>query len=103
VTSFAPLGNGRVLVYLMADDGEDLRYVRGTNILRRGDTQYMAVGDEILAGDFDLPPLAGATRAVVVDRIPELADRPAVADLYARSVLVIALHQQLSGGFIAEP
>ena len=103
MTSFAPLGNGRVLVYLMAGDGEDLRYVRGTNILRRGDTQYMAVGDEILAGDFDLPPLAGATRAVVVDRIPELADRPAVADLYARSVLVIALHQQLSGGFIAEP
>ena len=85
MTSFAPVGNGRVLVYLMAGDGEDLRYVRGTNILRRGDTRYMAVGDEILTGDFDLPPLAGATRAVVVDGIPELGDRPAVSGVYARS------------------
>lgn len=99
---FAPVGNGRVLAYVFTSVGEGVGYVRGTNILRIGDTRYAAVGDEIASGEFDLPPLAGATRAAVVDRIPDLADRRAVQDLYARSVLVIAMHQELSGAFIAE-
>ena len=43
------------------------------------------------------PPLAGATRAIVVDRITDLENREAVTDLYARSVLVLALHQEVSG------
>ena len=99
---FAPVGNGRVLAYLFARDGERISYIRGTNILRVGETRYAAVSDEIAAGDFDLPPLAGATRAAVVDRIPDLDDRSAAQDLYARSVLVIALHQELSGAFLAD-
>ncbi len=48
---------------------------------------------------FDPPPLAGATRAWVVARVPDLADRAAIADLYARSVLVIAQHHDRSGAF----
>jgi glycosidase len=100
MTKFAPVGNGRVLAYVF---GEDLRYVRGTNIVQAGDTRFAAVEDEIVARDVDLPPLAGATRATVVDRIPDLHDREATSDVYARSVLVIALHQELAGGFIASP
>jgi cyclomaltodextrinase / maltogenic alpha-amylase / neopullulanase len=50
---------------------------------------------------FDPPPLAGATRASVVARVPDLADRTAIADLYARSVLVIAQHHDRSGSFVA--
>jgi len=48
---------------------------------------------------FDPPPLGGATRASVVARVPDLADRAAIADLYARSVLVIAQHHDRSGAF----
>jgi cyclomaltodextrinase / maltogenic alpha-amylase / neopullulanase len=48
---------------------------------------------------FDPPPLAGATRASVVARVPDLADRAAIADLYARSVLVIAQHHDRTGAF----
>ena len=97
---FAPVGNGRVLAYVM---GENLEYVRGTNVVRTAGTRYAALGSEIATIDEDSPPLGGATRAVIVDRIPDLADREAVSDLYARSVLVLALHQETSGAFIAEP
>ena len=89
---FAPVGDGRSLAYAF---GEDVAYVRGTNVVR--------VGDGVVGGDLDTPPLAGATRAAIVDRIPNLNDRGAVSDLYARSVLVIALHQELSGAFLASP
>src|SRR4029077_17663626 len=47
--------------------------------------------------EFDPPPLGGATRAWVVARVPDLADRAAITDLYARSVLVIAQHHDRSG------
>jgi cyclomaltodextrinase len=50
---------------------------------------------------FDPPPSAGATRASIVARVPDLADRAAIADLYARSVLVIAQHHDRSGAFAA--
>jgi cyclomaltodextrinase / maltogenic alpha-amylase / neopullulanase len=50
---------------------------------------------------FDPPPLAGATRASIVARVPDLADRATIADLYARSVLVIAQHHDRSGSFAA--
>jgi glycosidase len=53
--------------------------------------------------EFDPPPLAGATRAAVVARVPDIADRPVVTDLYARSILVIAQHHDRSGGFPAAP
>ena len=84
---FAPTGDGSYIAYVF---GEDLEYVRGTNTVRS-----RHVGAQ--------PPLAGATRAVAVDGIPDLEDRDAVADVYARSVLVLALHQEVSGAFIAEP
>src|SRR5207249_4746402 len=100
VRDFAPVGNGRVLAYVI---GENLEYVRGTNVVRTAETRYAALGSEITTIDEDPPPLGGATRAVIVDRIPDLADREAVSDLYARSVLVLALHQETSGAFIAEP
>jgi len=51
--------------------------------------------------EFDPPPLGGATRAWVVARVPDLADRAAIADLYARSVLVIAQHHDISGALDA--
>src|SRR5258708_33243420 len=50
---------------------------------------------------FDPPPLAGATRASVVARVPGLTDRAAITELYARSVLVIAQHHDRSGSFAA--
>ena len=53
--------------------------------------------------EFDPPPLGGATRAAVVARVPDLADRAAVTDLYARSILVLAQHQDRSGAFVAKP
>ena len=53
--------------------------------------------------EFDSPPLAGATRASVVARVPDIADRPVVTDLYARSILVIAQHHDRSGAFAAGP
>ena len=96
---FAPVGNGRVLAYVF---GDDLAYVRGTNIVQAGATRFAAVEDEIVAGDFDLPPLPGATRAATVEGIPDLLDRRAVSEVYARSLLVIALHQELSGAFVAD-
>ncbi|HSS61763.1 MAG TPA: alpha-amylase family glycosyl hydrolase [Candidatus Limnocylindrales bacterium] len=106
-TTFAPVGNGWVLAYLVAQPGEELGYLRGTNVVRvmtsEGETRWSADGDTITSGDFDLPPLAGATRASVVDRIPDLDDRAGVSDLYARSVLVIAQHQEVSGALIARP
>jgi glycosidase len=57
--------------------------------------------DERWPEAFDPPPLAGATRAALVSRVPDLADRGAVTDLYARSVLVIAQHHDRSGSFAA--
>jgi glycosidase len=53
--------------------------------------------------EFAPPPLAGATRASLVARVPGLSDRGAVTDLYARSVLVIAQHHDRSGAFFADP
>jgi cyclomaltodextrinase len=53
--------------------------------------------------EFDRPPLAGATRAALVGRVPGLSDRAAVTDLYARSILVIAQHHDRSGAFAAGP
>src|SRR6202521_2619369 len=53
--------------------------------------------------EFDPPPLAGATRAAMVARVPGLSDRAAVTELYARSVLVIAQHHDRSGAFAANP
>jgi glycosidase len=53
--------------------------------------------------EFAPPPLAGATRASMVARVPGLSDRAAVMDLYARSVLVIAQHHDRSGAFAAGP
>src|ERR1700682_4047344 len=53
--------------------------------------------------EFDPPPLAGATRASVVARVPDIADRPVVTDLYARSILVLAQHHDRSGAFPAAP
>lgn len=59
---FAPVGNGRVLTYVFAGEGQELVYMRGTNILRvvsdGHEMRYAAIGDEIVTGDFDLPPLA---------------------------------------------
>ena len=97
---FAPVGNGRILAYMF---GPGLEYVRGTNVVRAGAARHAAVGDAITTIADDPPPLAGATRAIVVDRITDLENREAVADLYARSVLVLALHQEVSGAFLAEP
>jgi glycosidase len=97
---FAPVGNGRILAYLF---GVGLEYVRGTNVVRAGDARFAAIGDAITTVAGDPPPLAGATRAIIIDRIPDLEERQAVADLYARSVLVLALHQKVSGAFLAEP
>jgi glycosidase len=51
--------------------------------------------------EFDPPPLAGATRASVVARVPDIADRAVVTDLYARSILVLAQHHDRSGAFVA--
>ncbi len=53
--------------------------------------------------DFDPPPLGGATRAAVVARVPDLADRATVGGLYERSVLVIAQHHDRSGAFTCGP
>jgi len=103
VKVFAPVGNGRVIAYFFARENEPMSYLRGTNVLRVGDAHYAALDDEIKRGEFDIPPLGGATRAAIVERIPNLDDRNAVQALYARSVLVIAQHQLPSGEFIAEP
>ncbi len=112
---FAPVGNGRVLTYVVARPNEKLSYVRGTNVLRvispEGEARMAAIGNEVEVAtegegwplEFDPPPLGGATRAAIVDRIPDLPDRAAASDVYARSVLVIALHQERSGAFIAQP
>ena len=51
--------------------------------------------------EFDPPPLGGATRAWVVARVPDLGDRAAITDLYARSILVIAQHHDRSGALAA--
>lgn len=100
---FAPVGNGRVLAYLLPAEGDEVAYVRGTNVVQAGSGRYGAAGEEIVQGEFDIPPLGGATRAAVVYSVPGLAEREAVQDVYARSVLVIALHQMLSGEFLARP
>ena len=52
---------------------------------------------------FDLPPLAGATRASVVAGVPHVSDRAAITGLYARSLLVIAQHHDRTGEFVAGP
>ncbi|TMF67455.1 MAG: hypothetical protein E6I13_13865, partial [Chloroflexi bacterium] len=113
MSAFAPVGNGLVLCYVVARPNERLAYVRGSNVVRlisgESETRVAAIGDEIevaARGDgwpleFDPPPLGGATRAAIVERIAELGDRGAIADVYARSVLVIAQHQTRAGGFLA--
>jgi len=53
--------------------------------------------------EFDPPPLGGATRAIVIARIPDLEDRSAASALYSRSVLVIAQHHDRTGAFAAGP
>ena len=102
MTAFAPTGNGRVLAYVFAAVEESLSYVRGTNIVVRDRKRYAADGDEIVEGPFDLPPLAGATRAALIDQVSGIADREGATALYARSVLVIALHQGVDGAFITD-
>jgi cyclomaltodextrinase len=52
---------------------------------------------------FDPPPLAGAARAAVVARVPDLPERAMITSLYARSVLVIAQHHDRSGALTAGP
>ncbi|TMC54153.1 MAG: hypothetical protein E6J20_03475 [Chloroflexi bacterium] len=111
--TFAPVGNGQVLAYVFARRGEKLGYVRGTNVLRvtsrQGESRVAAIGDDIEVAtqgagwplEFDPPPLGGATRASILDRVPDLDERAAASDLYARSVLVIAVHQERSGAFAA--
>src|SRR5437588_7892879 len=113
MSAFAPVGNGLVLCYVVARPNERLAYVRGSNVVRviagESETRVAAIGAEIevaARGDgwpleFDPPPLGGATRAAIGERIAELGDRGAIADVYARSVLVIAQHQTRAGGFIA--
>src|SRR2546429_3755439 len=113
MSAFAPVGNGLVLCYVVARPNERLAYARGSNVVRlisgESETRVAAIGDEIevaARGDgwpleFDPPPLGGATRAAIVERIAELGDRGAIADVYARSVLVIAQHQTRAGGFLA--
>src|ERR1700682_1311498 len=53
--------------------------------------------------DFEPPPLAGATRASVITRVPGITDRPEVTDLYERSILVIAQHHDRTGVFAGAP
>src|SRR5438105_3546633 len=113
MSAFAPVGNGLVLCYAVARPNERLAYVRGSNVVRvisgESETRVAAIGDEIevaARGDgwpleFDPPPLGGATRAAIVERIAELGDRGAIADVYARSVLVIAQHQTRVGRFLS--
>ncbi|HVS50500.1 MAG TPA: alpha-amylase family glycosyl hydrolase [Candidatus Dormibacteraeota bacterium] len=57
--------------------------------------------DGVWPEEFDPPPLGGATRAALVARVPDLGDRAAVTELYARSVLLIAQHHDRSGAFAA--
>jgi glycosidase len=82
-------------------DGEaEVRWERGLGeVLPQGSSRFEDAWPE----GFDEPPLRGATRAAVVARVPHLTDRAAVADLYARSVLVIAQHQDRSGAFVTTP
>src|SRR2546430_442003 len=113
MSAFAPVGTGWGLCSVWARPNEGLVYVRGSTGVRvisgASETRVAAIGDEIevaTRGDgwpleFDPPPLGGATRAAIVERIAELGDRGAIADVYARSVLVIAQHQTRAGGFIA--
>jgi glycosidase len=118
MTVFAPVGDGRVLAYALGRQDEELSYVRGTNVLRivshDGEARVAAIGNEIEVAvhgegldrwplDFDPPPLGGATRAGLVDHVGDPADRTAISDLYARSILVLAIHQERSGAFIARP
>ncbi len=102
MTAYAPTGNGRVLAYVFAVGEKSLGYVRGTNIVERDGKRYAADGDEIAEGRFDLPPLAGATRAALIEQVSGISDRAGATALYARSVLVIALHQGVDGAFITD-
>ena len=112
---FAPVGDGHVLAYVAGRPNEKLSYVRGTNVLRvisaEGEARVAAIGGAIEVAtqgegwplEFDPPSLGGATRAWIVDKIADLPDRSAVSGVYARSVLVLALHQERSGAFVAPP
>jgi glycosidase len=114
VRAFGPVGDGRVLAYVVGKPDERLSYLRGTNVLRvtssEGEARVAAIGGAIEVAtqgegwplEFDPPPLGGATRAWIVDKIADVPDGAAVSDVYARSVLVLALHQERSGAFIAE-
>src|SRR5260370_30467678 len=82
-------------------DGEaDVTWEHGLEpALPRAGVRY----DGVWPTGFDPPPLAGATRASVVARVPHLSDRAAITGLYARSVLVIAQHHDRSRTFTASP
>ncbi|TMF42575.1 MAG: DUF3459 domain-containing protein [Chloroflexi bacterium] len=80
-------------------DGEaDVSWAHGLeSVLPRAGIRF----DGVWPPGFDPPPLAGATRASVVARVPHLSDRAAITGLYARSLLVIAQHHDRSGAFAA--
>ena len=83
-----------------AEDGTEVGWDRGLDeILPQAGLRFAGAWPE----EFDPPPLAGATRASVVARVPDIVDRAAVTDLYARSVLILAQHHDRSGAFIASP
>jgi len=93
----AAIGESLLLAY--RSEGEaTVGWERGLgDVLPRAGIRF----DEAWPEGFDPPPLAGATRASVVARVPDLTDRAEIADLYARSVLVIAQHHDRSGSFAA--
>src|SRR5712691_1665868 len=82
-----------------AEDGTEVGWDRGLEgVVPQAGVRVDGAWPE----EFDPPPLAGATRASVVARVPDITDRAAIADLYARSVLVIAQHHDRSGSFAAD-
>src|SRR5216684_431971 len=83
-----------------AEDGTEVGWDRGLEgVVPQAGVRVDGAWPE----EFDPPPLAGATRASVVARVPDIVDRAAVTDLYARSILVLAQHHDRSGAFIASP
>src|ERR1700730_1269495 len=62
-----------------AEAGDEVGWEQGLGeVLPQAGTRV----DEAWPDAFDPPPLAGATRAAVVARVPDLADRGVVTDLY---------------------
>ena len=95
----AALGEELHLAFRFDDDGH-LHWDRGLDGLLPPTAMRC---DGAWPDHFDPPPLGGATRAAVVARVPDLAERATVSGLYARSVLVIAQHHDRSGAFVAGP